>query len=291
MRMQIKWRGGVLFGFIFSLLLSGCSGGGSSTPEAVTAPPAGPVAWNEVEGLHGIWIGTSSNGRAIWGAVVDDKFYLWYSAIGDPTMLRGGITGSFDFDSGEIRNGVLRAINTFDFTMDDRTVYIAELIGKYVPKQTLTGTMYLRQGGSVSFSLTYVSDSGTKVGDPGPIGVANFADIIGTYDGQSIYIGTGRPMVTIAPDGALHIQGYLDGFSGHNWETTQCPTTDGHINTQYWGATVYQLRLTIGCLFPARDVTGAALFDPTTRQLFLFAWRGNPGEPLQAFIHTITKRP
>ena len=297
MRMQRKWRGGVLCSLIFSLLLAGCSGeGGTGSTGIAPTVETPPVAANQVNGLHGRWTGMSSNGRKVWGVIVDSKYYFWYSAIGDPTTLRGGITGQFVFDLQDLAQGTLSSPNAVDFSMDDKRVWHATLTAAYVPKQTLTGTMVVEDGGSVTFTLAYEPDSGTTPGDPGPIGVAKLEDIVGTYDGPTEWnLGKTPATITIAPDGTFTVLGYLDGFGGYGWETFTCPNTDGVISIQYWGATAYQFRITQGCLYPQRGLGGAALFDPTTQRLYLFAWSMNisiPSDPqYKAFIRVITKRP
>lgn len=298
MRMQNTWRGGVRFGLIFSLLLAGCSGGGSSPPEAVTtpAPASGTVGWNEVEGLHGLWSGTSSNGRTMWGAVVDNRYYFWYSEVGNPTVLRGGVTGTIEFNAALKNNHLIESTDTVDFSMDDRRVYEGALTGSFTPKSIITGTMVLPNVAAVQFSLLYQPDSGTKPGDPGPIGVADMADIIGTYQGPTEWNNGLTPaLITVAADGLFTVTGYWDGLANVGWQTTPCPTMNGHIFRQYWGARAYQFDATIGCLFPAREVRGASVLDPVTNRLFIFAVRENPSPPgperFQALIRGITKQP
>lgn len=295
MRMQTTWRGGVLFSLIFSLLLAGCSGGGNSTPEAVTAPASGIVGWNEVEGLHGLWSGTSNNGRTVWGAIVDNKYYFWYSEVGNPTVLRGGITGTIEFNETLKNNHLIESTDMVDFSMDDRRVYEGTLTGSFSSKSILTGTMVIPNVATVQFSLLYQPDSGTKPGDPDPNGVADMALIVGTYDGYSSPNDTTPATITIASGGTFTVAGYWDGLENIPWQMGSCPTTNGHIYRQFWGAKAYQFSANIDGCYRDADVRGASVFDPIMNQLFIFGVRENPYLPgperFTALLRKITKRP
>jgi hypothetical protein len=276
MLMQRNWVGGVLFSLIFTLLLAGCgSGGGGDTTTAI-APSA---TAEPVRAPWGLWTGTSSDGRTVRGAVTDNNYWFWYSAIGDPTVLRGGVQGHFDLQT----EGVLASSDLIDFSMDKVRPVDGTLTGTYVKQHTINGTITTTDGESVSFSLTYQPNSGSapdNLGNPDPTVLADMAQIVGTYEGLTATI-------TISPGADFSIQGYFDGFGGTRWETAPCPTTSGAIYPQYWGAKAYQFSVKDDCQFPIRWLNGVGVFDAATNKLFLFAVRDNR---LTAFIHDITKR-
>lgn len=285
MHMRRNWRGSVLCSLIFALLLAGCSSGGGDTTTAI-APSA---TAEPVRAPWGLWTGTSSDGRTVRGAVTDNNYWFWYSAIGDPTVLRGGAHGHFDLQT----EGVLASSDLVDFSMDRTRVWQGTLTGTYVKQQTITGTMTVMDLGmlpseSMSFSLTYQPNSGSapdNLGNPDQTVLADMAQIVGTYDGQNG--GTTPATITISPSADFSIQGYFDGFRVPPiWETFPCPTTSGSIFTQFWGVKAYQFMVESDCGDPR--VFGVGVFDAATNKLFLFAVE--PKNRNIAFIHAITKR-
>lgn len=299
MRMQRKWRGGVLLGLTFSLSLAGCSGGGNDpqlgNAPALSSQPA-VVGLNEVVGLHGLYNGTASNGRSVWGAVVDNKYFIWYSKVGDPTTLGGGAFGTLEIDQELLTHRLLRSNDGIDFSLDERYPLAFVLVGSYLPKQNITVSMILTSGETVTITLAYQPGSGTTPGDADHGGIADPALIVGTYDsGLPPNFGLPSPTATISQDGTLDIRGYLEGLRGVFWESGSCPQTTGNVYRQYWGAIAYQTQITDGCIAPKQVYSGASVFDPATKHLYLFAVRHSPGwttpDGFHAFIHVLTKRP
>lgn len=283
--MRRRWvGGGILASLIFTLLLAGCgSGGGEDTSSPSAQPPPLSIAapW-------GLWTGTTGDGRTVRGAVADNSYWFWYSAIGDPTVLRGGAHGTFDHQT----EGVLASSDLVDFSMDRTRVWQGTLTGTYVKQQTINGTMTVRDplshgnNESMLFSLIYQPNSGSapdNLGNPDPNVLADMGQIVATYEGQNG--GASPATITISQGGDFSIQGYFSGSGGTKWETGPCPTTSGSIFPQNWGVKAYRFFMKDDCLFPIRWMDGVSVFDAATNKLFLFAVDRNT-----AFIHEITKQ-
>lgn len=250
MHMRKTWSGGVLLSLIFSLLLTGCGSGGGDEQAPITGTP------------EGFYTGTSSNGRTVWGAVLDNgQFWFVYSGIGNPGLVRGMIQGPY-----QAANGTFASADARDFSMDDGTRFLATVTGTYVPKQSLDGSSVVSVGGGASFALRY-----SPVSSAPP---AALATVAGTYPTSLFGEGSlqGGQTLTVSADGTITFSDISTGSSGPGWLTTPCQFGGSTANlTPRTQANTFEFVVTNHCSNPVRTYSGIGLFDPTTNTLSLMA--------------------
>ncbi len=267
------------------LLLVSCSGG--TTGEApLTGQDPTPVAADN--NPQGVWTGTTSHGRTVWGVILSyGKYWFLYSEIGDPTTLRGAIQGT-----SVIQGDTLVSVDTFDYSMDEGKILQATLAAKFVEKQSVTGTMTLTTGESITFTLAYQSHIVDSITD--------IRQAAGTYPGTAT--GSIRPpgVITMAP--VLYDNLLVDATNGGSsawtvWQSLVCPTMEGDVyaSPPFDGlGHVYAFTLRSRCTnFSSAIQYGIAWFDPVTNTLSLFSQNGfeaRPSERMQAFVYRGVKQ-
>src|SRR3569832_1546317 len=72
----------------FTSVVAACSSGSSDNSSTPTLPPAATSA-------EGLWNGTTSTTRTVGGLVLNDgSYWVFYTAIGNPTVLAGLVQGT-----------------------------------------------------------------------------------------------------------------------------------------------------------------------------------------------------
>lgn len=246
MHLQREWRGGVLVGLIFSLLLAGCGSGGEEAAPAVGSPV-------------GVWVGSSSNGRNVFGAVMEDGSYTFINSLRTTRTLVGGATiGTYQVTPSGFTGSDLR-----DFSIDDVTRLDGSVTGSYQEGQSLNATMALNVGGGASVQLVPVNT--TK-------DASDVALVAGLYSGKetgSAYLGS---WIEVAVDGTLSFHGQM-AFSGPFWLAGHClDQTTGRLTPRQRGH-VYDLTITDTCSSSGRVMTyrGVAIYLPEAKRLGFFA--------------------
>lgn len=267
------------------LLLVSCSGG--TTGEApLTGQDPTPVA--AANNPQGVWTGTTSHGRTVWGVIrVDGAYWFLYSAIGDPSNLGGAIQGT-----SVIQGDTLSSIDTFDYSMDEGTILQATLAAQFIEKQSVTGTMTLTTGESVTFTLAYQAHIVDSVTD--------IRQAAGTYPGTATSSIRPPGVITMAPvplDNLL-----IDATNGGSsawtvWQSSVCTSFEGDVYATpvFEGlGHVYTFVLRSHCTnYPSAIKYGVAWYDPATNTLSLFAQIGfeaRPSQRMQAFIYRGVKQ-
>lgn len=272
-----------LFFGIIGVLLVGCSGGGTGNDAPLN--PQAPVPTVNVQDPQGVWTGMTSHGRTLWGAIrKDGAYWFLYSAIGDPTVLRGAIQGT-----GVLQGDAFASIDMLDYSIDEGKILNATLAGTIVEKQTVTGTMTLSTGESVTFTLTYVPHLSE--------GTPNITQVAGTYLGNSSsnVHAPGTITITAATVDNFSINAVNGGMGIWNaWQSLICPTMSGHVMVSAQSfpgfGQVYTFLLIDDCVFPqgAHNQSGLAIFDPATNTLMLFAqniFASDPFKRTKAFVY------
>ncbi|NGZ11157.1 MAG: hypothetical protein CV088_17555 [Nitrospira sp. LK70] len=262
MQMRRISRGSVLFGLILSLLLASCGSGGEGVGEA-EAPIAPPVITGTPEGL---WSGTRSNGGTIWGAVLDDgSFWFLYSAVGDPTIVRGAMQGISQSD-----NGTFTASDIRDFSGEDGLRLHGTISGSYVPQESLNGTASVTWDDTQTYTTTFRTTHHAPSVD-----ASDLAQLAGTYPGRPFGEGSVQALMTmtISPSGSLRITGNTSSTSA-GWTAMACFETTGTL-TPRAQPHVYNLTIDNVCVVVNEPHTGVAIFDPDTKSLSLLALNQN----------------
>jgi hypothetical protein len=147
--MNLERIRGSVFGLLFLIGLSACSGGAgdTSTPSAASPPAAS---------AEGLWFGTTTNtNRTVTGVVLDDGvFWFLYSVVDDPSIIAGVVQGN-----SSSQNGVLTTSNATDFSVERiPSVLTPTVDGNYTTKQNLSGTITYPTPLQETFMTTYDSD-------------------------------------------------------------------------------------------------------------------------------------
>lgn len=258
----------------FSMLaVAGCGGGGdggtapvaaapAAAPAPSTAPPpaAAPASAPPpapTESAEGLYAGTTSNGRAITGIVLDEGthhlYYVLYSIVGNPNAIGGVVQGT-----GSATNGSLTSSDARDFNLEGLGVLPATLSSTYTQQQTLSGLVAYGPGSTVSFSGSYVSTAQTAA--------PSLTTLAGAFSGQvASSAGLENAVVNVSTSGALSGA----GSSGCTVAGTVTPRQKG---------LAYYMSLRFGgppCLFANQTLAGIVYFDASNRRLYAAAPNGN----------------
>lgn len=231
-------------------LLGGCGSGGEEAPPAVGSPV-------------GVWVGSSSNGRNVFGAVMEDGSYTFINSLRTTRMLVGGATiGTYQVTPSGFTGSDLR-----DFSIDDVTRLDGSVTGSYQEGQSLNATMALNVGGGASVQLVPVNTMKDA---------SDVALVAGVYPGRetgSAYLGS---WIEVAVDGTLSFHGQM-GSSGPFWLVGHClDQTTGRLTPRQRGH-VYDLTITDTCGIgaPVKTYRGVAIYLPEAQRLGFFAVDGD----------------
>ncbi len=222
-----------------SAMLVACGssgGGGSPAPAPAPAPSA----------AEGLWLGTTSNNRAITGLVLDDgSFYFLYSVSGNASLIAGVVQGS-----GTAQNGSFASANARDFNIEGLGVLAATVSSSYNARQSLNGTVSYTAGGAITFTSAF-----STAYDATP----SLANLAGTFAGQVAFSGgVENANVTVSTSGALSGVG-----------TSGCTVT-GSVAPRARG-NAFNVTITFGgapCFFANQSLSGIAYFDSATKRLY-----------------------
>jgi hypothetical protein len=111
-------------GLLSVVVVTGCGGGGSNGDDSGTS-------------AEGLWNGTTSNGRAMSGLVLDDgTYWVLYSLMGNSAVIAGGVQGT-----GSSRNGTFTSSNGRDFNLEGLGVNDVDVSANYVMEESLSGSV------------------------------------------------------------------------------------------------------------------------------------------------------
>ena len=121
---------------------------GSGNSENTTMPQ--PTATS----AEGLWMGTTPTGRTINALVLDDdSYWVFYTTIGNPTVLAGLIQGT-----GTSHLGSFTSSNTRDFNLEGAGILAATMSGSYVQRNSFNETIAYLTGDTGGFTTTYDTD-------------------------------------------------------------------------------------------------------------------------------------
>jgi len=242
---------------ILATMLAACGGGDAPAvcppnvhPITCTPRPGAdgddatpPVAANDSAASAGLWQGTTSNNRTAYAVLLSSgTYWVIYTVAGDPTLIAGVTEGT-----ATSIGGTFTSTDARDFNLEGLGVSSASVTGRYVPQESLSGTIrYPSQ--TIQFSATYVRAP-----------AASLAQVAGTYDGVSATMnGSEATTVTVNANGAF--TGSTAG--GCHFTGTAKPRTE---------VAVFDVSVTFGggaCVGGTSTVTGIAFYDIATRKLF-----------------------
>lgn len=226
------------FVLCFVIFLSACSGGGdSSSPPPSSTPPVASATSPE-----GLWNGTTSTGRSFGGLILDDgSYWFLYSVIGSPNVVAGVVQGNETS-----QNGSFTSSDAKDFNLEGLGVLNATLVGTYVMKQTLNGTIAYQIGQQATFTGVY--DANYEL-------TPDMNAVAGTYSGMTPTNET----VTVTLTAAGEISG--SSSSGCSFLGSFVPRANGNV---------FNVVVTFGggvCANGTNTVKGVAHFDAATNIL------------------------
>lgn len=234
---------GLIPAFFF---LTACGGGGGEGGDSAARNPSVVVS----DDADGIWSGTTSDGRSIYGLYVDNQlFYFVYSTATNADAITGFLQGTAPWTDGSFSS----TIGT-DFNFGARTVTPLSFSGTFTPRRLLTGTLSSTTFASTSFTANFDT---TYDRTPSIITTA------GTFSGDAASVAGGvlPASVTLQASGSFT-------FSSGGCTATGTLSARPRKN-------VLNMSITFGsasaCIFPSTTVSGHAYYDPDTRQLFAAA--------------------
>jgi hypothetical protein len=227
--------------------LAGCGGGGgSSTPAPAPVP--------QTSSAEGMWNGTTSNGVAVAGFVLDDGSYYAVYTAPYSSILAGIIQGS-----GSSSSGSYSTTNAIDYYFGSSPyVSSATVSATYTSMQNFSGKLNYPNGNSVVFNATYDSRY-----DQTP----SLTALAGTYSGSIV---GGSSNSGVAYDSATI--SILSGgtFSG---TSTQGCSFNGSVAPRSHG-NVYNVNIRMGaspCLFANQTLNGMIFYGSDTKKAFAAA--------------------
>lgn len=235
--------------------ISACGSGGSDNN---SSPPAPATS------AEGLWNGTTNTNRSVAGLVLSDGTYWFlYSLVGNPNVIAGLVQGN-----GSSQTDSFTSSNTKDFNLEGPGLFDATIAGRYVMKQSLSGTVTYALGGQTTINSTYDADYDL---------IPDENLVVGTYTGSTATAG-GTELVTVTLSSPSSITGSSAG--GCNFTGSFAPRSSGNV---------YDVSFTFAggvCSNGTSTVTGVAFFDAATKRLYSAALNGTR---TNGFIYLGTK--
>jgi hypothetical protein len=241
--MRINKTTSIFAGFLVSALLTGCGGGGGGGDGRGGVSGSNNdkgdygAGADTAPGIHGIHVGSLSNGMAHTTFVLDDEeFYILY---GVPTNGQLFTTGFFQGD-GALSNGSLSSPNVRDFSMTG-TVKSGSLSASFNPGVSLNGSV---TSGSTTLTFTSAPLANSPYNFHTAAKPANLAGAWGItgMQGTAVVLNIGTNGSFTGSEGGCSISG------------TMTPRASGK--------NVFDLALTYGpapCGSPGESIIGVAL--------------------------------
>jgi hypothetical protein len=241
--MNIKNRTGTCAALIFSAILSGCGGGGGGAAAGEDLSPgsgSGPAnsILAVIPGIHGIHVGTFSNGLSHATFVLDnEQFYTMYGIPFNGDLAAIG----FLQGDGTLSNGSFSSTNLRDYSTTG-AVQSGSLSASFNPGVSLNGSI---TSGTSTLTFTSVPPQGSPYNFNT---AANPAKIIGAWslkDMQGYAVA-----MDVAADGS---------FTGSS--STGC-AFNGTMTPRASGKNVFDLALMFGhapCALPGVPISGIGL--------------------------------
>jgi hypothetical protein len=200
---------------------------------------------------EGAWKGTTPDGRAFNGGVMDDgSIYFLYSAPGNPNGPGGLLVGN-----GASVNAAFSSSSLVDFNFEGRGVLQASMAANYVTRQTLNGS--ITHAGNVfplTFTSTYDSDYDS---------VPTLALIAGTY--------SVNPVLLVVPPGTFEAVTLTISASGVLTSTNAFGCVRTGQLTVHGRGLVFDVTYTegAGCPLAGQTFKGIASFNANKNQVVI----------------------
>lgn len=250
-----------------SAMLGSCGGGGGdddstvsvAPPPAVNPIPPPPVNPDlpPVYPPEGMWVGTTSTGRSVYGFLLNTtEYWVLYSSQLNPDVIAGAIQGTSKITFigplvGASPSGGLESTDAKDFNLEGAGILDATISANYVALQSFNGTVfYTNPPSSGTFATTY--DQRWNL-------TPTLASLAGSFTGAAAVLGGSEPTtLTITDTG--NISG--TGTSGCTFTGTAAPHVRGNV---------FDVSVTFGggaCSNGTDTVTGIGYYDIATKRLW-----------------------
>lgn len=253
----------IAIGAVMCSLMVACGGGGSepgnslasetTTPAPAAAAAPAPAAQPALvpkpvailSASAGLYRGTASNGRAVYGALLSDgNYWVIYSSPGNANVIAGVISGS-----GVETSNTFRSSNALDFNLETGTVSSASVNATFVSQASFSGTVTYSSE-NVNFGSTY---------DPASRSSASIGAVVGTYIGDAVTpTGNERITVNLMQDGSISGA----GTSGCRFSGLVIPRVD--VNSYDVSVTT----LGAPCSTASETLSGIAFYDAVNRRFY-----------------------
>lgn len=134
----------LVISLISSFVAAGCGGGGGGDDGSADGDAGSAV---------GMYTGTTANGNALEGVVLDNGTYWFvYTEAGGSTF--GGVLQG----TGNLQGSAFNSSNGKDFSLEDEEIYDVTLNANSIAETSLDGTLGYPGGTTVSFTSDYDAD-------------------------------------------------------------------------------------------------------------------------------------
>lgn len=219
---------------LFVLFLASCGSSDSNNTMQETIDPC-----------VGMWTGSTSNGRSLFGVVLDDGYYYFiYSSQLDQHNIVGFIQGYVT-----IQDGRFVSSNVRDFNFEGYGVMSGTLKVTARQKKSLSGSLSYIGGGTNTFECSYNPDFEST---------ASLSEIVGSFNGNvAVEDETQSASITIDEYGSFSGIGNGCSFSGDVY-----PESNSNVfnSTLLFGSSP--------CFYPDRTFYGICYFDPSTNEIY-----------------------
>lgn len=223
-----------------AFLLSACGG---QDLFFKTPPPAAIT----LTGAEGLYSGTTNTGRTLTALVLEDgTHYVFYSAINQPTLIRGFLQGT-----GVSLNGSYTSSNSRDLNIEGLGVLATTISASYVQKKTFNGNWNTT---TTNQTATFTTNYDTAYESKPALDI-----IAGTFNGtlseSTAVAGGAVTNLTISATGAITM-------TNAPCTGTAAARAKGNLYT-----------ITLSCNTPAVAFTGIGQYDATSRRLLIGTMR------------------
>lgn len=237
--MNIKISGILLLASVFISACGGSDGGSDTTdPE------------ND-ESSEGLWLGTASNGRDIYGIVLDDGTYYVLYTDTSLSYIAGIVQGT-----SSTAGSTFNSTNARDFNLEGEGILTATVTGAVTTKESFNGSIEYGDG-TVTFSSTYSADYDIE---------PSLSTLAGDYFGEVVFsLGYELADITIAQDGTI----VGVGESGCAFTGLAYPRTSGNV---------FNVSITFGgdpCFFANETLNGIIYYNETENYIYAAAPNAN----------------
>ncbi|WP_248324131.1 MULTISPECIES: hypothetical protein [unclassified Caballeronia] len=234
-------KGQIITAAAAAVILTACGGGGGGGGGSNSTPAS------TNQSAAGLYTGSTDTNRQTSVLVLDNgRVYSLYSVVGQPSVIAGGVVGTFTSSS----NGT--SIGTgFDYNLEGQGTESVGVNATYTPRSSLTATIGYPNGAKTVFNGKYDSSYDTT---------PTQATVTGTFKGTSVTNLGSDSNVAITADANGSITGTGTGCS---FTGTIKPHASGNV---------YDVNLNFGaypCAYPNTSASGVAVVNNSVMHAIL----------------------